>query len=123
MHKGHHVLQDHLPCFYPLVWTENGPNSHNQPDPRDIANACANASTSDNQKCNPYCNKNDGMCVKMTYTLIDGSGILIHYYVYDRSPTISKNVISVQNHYHFFGLILEFTSILGEPSLGPNIRP
>jgi len=72
--KSDSKFGDHIPCFYPLVWTENGPNSHNQPDPRDIANACANASTSDNQKCNPYCNKNDGMCVKMTYTLRDGSG-------------------------------------------------
>ena len=56
------------------MWTDNGPDSHNQPDPGAIAEACLNGETTNGEKCHPYCPKNDGVCIKMTYTVRDGSG-------------------------------------------------
>ena len=53
-------------------------------------------------------------CVSKWLTLWGMDQVSFNY-LYDRSPAISKNVISVQNHTIFFGPVLEFMSILGEP--------
>ena len=84
-------MQDQIPCFYPLVWTDNGPGSHNQPDPAAIAEACANGDTTNGKKCTPYCPKNDGVCIRMTYTVRDGSGTVNYMSRFDAIVRSIKN--------------------------------
>merc|ERR1711935_856143 len=52
-----------VPCYSPLVWTENDQYSANRPDPKDIVAAC------ETQGCSPFCARGSGKCIK--YTIYD----------------------------------------------------
>ena len=59
------------PCFEPLVWTNQ---SHNQPNLEQLEEYCKTANTVTGTNCDPFCTKNDDVCIKMTYFTRDGSG-------------------------------------------------
>ena len=66
-----------VPCYSPLVWTD-GTNSHNQPDIDAIVNQCKTGQTVSGEKCDPFCTKNDDVCIKMTYYQRDRENTIVN---------------------------------------------
>ena len=56
------------PCFEPLVYTQRGPNSQNEPDVDILEEKCNTEGNSNHQQCVPFCElTQNNVCITMTY--------------------------------------------------------
>lgn len=75
--------QKGIPCFTPFVWT-SGPNSGNQPETADIVAFCQGQPGNNNgtggtvASCDPFCAKNDDVCIKVTHFLRDSARTVVN---------------------------------------------